>query len=223
MNYNTEQVIITYSIITGITDRKKILKTLSKSMVFKGLIQGSPALLYEGYVSNFLDIIEDLKGMKDCPEEVMKITEEMVDISERARYNKYAHRKICFRLPLRLKITISKILARKKLSKKEAKRIGRLACIEKIGYDFCMEHFDNSTFGWGMEERNIMGCFAGTSDKPDEEVKGGPIRLTSGPEGEWPYYAYCHVNMKTREVKFIKYKTPDGEIMMQGSTSKDET
>jgi hypothetical protein len=106
MNYNVENVIITYSIITGINDRKKIIETLKKSITFRSLVNGSPALLYEGYTSNFFDIIDELKAMKNCPEEVMKITHEMVNISNRARHKKYAHKKIQFRLPLRLRVML---------------------------------------------------------------------------------------------------------------------
>lgn len=94
MNHNVKNVIFTYSAITGNENRNKIVETLNRSDTFRNLQKGDKVLLYEGYTSNLLDIVEELKGMTDCPAEVHMITPEMVRVANRARRKKFGNRKL---------------------------------------------------------------------------------------------------------------------------------
>lgn len=88
------------------------------------------------------------------------------------------------------------------LTKKEAKRIGIRACIDKIGYNFCKNHEDNSTSACG-EVEGTMKCFVGVSDEPAPEcdiMKVDHLILTSGKD--WSYYANCNVDMYNGTIKF---------------------
>lgn len=89
VNYNVRNVIITYSIITGNEDIKYILKILSESSIFRSLQDGERTFIYEGYTSNLLDIMDELKMMKECPVEVYKITADMIRVVNRARRKRY--------------------------------------------------------------------------------------------------------------------------------------
>ena len=68
------------------------------------------------------------------------------------------------------------------LTFEEAKKIGIRACIDKIGYDFCLAHNDNSTSAYG-EVDGIAKCFVGVSEEPAQEYdieKVEYLILTSG-------------------------------------------
>ena len=91
----------------------------------------------------------------------------------------------------------------------EAKKKGIRACVDKIGYEFCKKHNDNSTSAYG-EVDGIMECFVGVSDEPTheynlEEVES--LKLTS--VNDWPYFANCDVDMRTGEITFGDCKIPD--------------
>ena len=94
MNHNVKNVVLTYSVITGNENRKKIMETLSKSETFKSLQKGDKVLLYEGYTANLLEIVDELKRRKDCPPEVLKVTPEMVRVVNRARRKGYGSRSL---------------------------------------------------------------------------------------------------------------------------------
>lgn len=87
MNYNTRNIIKTYSAITGNTDMNQIVRILSKSPVFIAVKKGNPVLMYEGYSANLFEIVDELKQQSDCPEDVRKITAENIAIVNRARRN----------------------------------------------------------------------------------------------------------------------------------------
>lgn len=87
MNYNTRNIIKTYSAITGNEDVNQIVRILSKSPVFMAVKKGNPVLMYEGYSANLLEIVDELKQQSDCPEDVKKITAENIAIVNRARRN----------------------------------------------------------------------------------------------------------------------------------------
>ena len=61
MNYNTRNIIKTYSAITGNTDVNQIIRILSKSPVFMAVKKGNSVLMYDGYSANLLEIVEELK------------------------------------------------------------------------------------------------------------------------------------------------------------------
>ena len=95
------------------------------------------------------------------------------------------------------------------LTFEEAKKIGIRACVDKIGYDFCRAHNDNSTSAYG-EVDGIVKCFVGVSEEPAQEYdieKVEYLILTSGKK--WPYYAHCYVDMATGEIEFGECRIPE--------------
>lgn len=95
------------------------------------------------------------------------------------------------------------------LTANEAKKIGIRACIDRLGYEFCKKHADNSTSAWGEDEKGIMNCFVGVSDMPApvcDITKVDELVLTSG--RKWPYAASCNVYMETGKVEFLELRTP---------------
>ena len=91
--HNINHVMALYSIVTGIEDSAKILNMLSKTETFQHLQKGDWILLYEGYISNFLEIVEELKRMEDCPKEILDITSSTIVMINRARMKKYSYRR----------------------------------------------------------------------------------------------------------------------------------
>ena len=94
------------------------------------------------------------------------------------------------------------------LTFEEAKKIGIRACVDKIGYEFCKAHNDNSTSAYG-EVRGKMECFVGVSDEPAPEYdinKVDYLILTS--KKDWPYYAHCDVDMSTGKIEYGECKIP---------------
>ena len=90
----------------------------------------------------------------------------------------------------------------------EAKKMGIRACIDKIGYNFCEKHKENSTSSYG-EVDGVMKCFVGVSDQPAQDYdieKVEYLILTSGKK--WPYYAHCTVNMANGEIAFGECRIP---------------
>ena len=95
------------------------------------------------------------------------------------------------------------------LTVEQAKKIGIRACIDKIGYEFCRKHNDNSTSSYG-EVDGIMKCFVGVSDQPAGEYdieKVDHLILTSGKK--WPYYAHCKVDMTSGVIEFGECRIPE--------------
>ena len=94
------------------------------------------------------------------------------------------------------------------LSKHEAKKIGIRACIDKLGYEFCRQHADNSVSAYG-EEDGIMNCFVGVSDEPAPDYDISKVdELILSPGNDWPYYASCNVTMKEGIIEFLECKIP---------------
>lgn len=95
------------------------------------------------------------------------------------------------------------------LTENEAKKIGIRACIDKIGYEFCKAHNDNSTSAYGVVD-DVMECFVGINDAPAHEYdieKVEYLILTS--KKDWPYFAHCDVDMTTGEITFGECKIPE--------------
>ena len=95
------------------------------------------------------------------------------------------------------------------LTRKEAKKIGIRACVDKIGYEFCKKHEDNGTSAYGLNNGK-MDCFVGVSDKPAGDCdieKVESLILTSGKK--WPYYAHCEVDMETGEIEYGECRIPE--------------
>lgn len=108
------------------------------------------------------------------------------------------------------------------LTEEQAKKIGIEACIDKLGYDFCMKYKDNAISAYGRAEGDKIECFVGVSDEPYVEPET-PC-LTS--HYRWPYAARCLVDLHTGEVEFIelrkKYSIESelGEALLKLSSGK---
>lgn len=98
------------------------------------------------------------------------------------------------------------------LATNEAKRIGIMACIDAIGYDFCIAHEDYSVSSCGVSDGK-MNCFVGVSDQPDPTVHMSldqleSYTLTDG--NNWPFYAFCDVDMESGKTVLGEVKKPEG-------------
>ncbi len=79
MNYNTREMIKLYSLCTGNTDQASIVKILRLSPIFSEVEKGdNDCLNYEGYQSNLLDIVRDIKEKMEYPSEIDVITPAMI-------------------------------------------------------------------------------------------------------------------------------------------------
>lgn len=95
------------------------------------------------------------------------------------------------------------------LTAEEAKKIGIRACVDKLGYEFCKKHADNSTSAWGEDEKGIMNCFVGVNTEPAPNYDINCVEqlvLTSG--RKWTYAARCNVYMDSGKVEFTECRVP---------------
>ena len=103
------------------------------------------------------------------------------------------------------------------LAADEAKKIGIRACIDAIGRKFYEKHGDNSVYSYGQND-GWMNCFVGVSDQPDPSPKYklsemSSFTLTDG--NNWPYYAFCDVDMESGKAVLGEVKSP--ELKLQES------
>lgn len=84
----------------------------------------------------------------------------------------------------------------------DAKKIGIRACMDKLGYDFCMKHRDNAVSAYGRAEGDKIECFVGVSD--EAYIEPETPCLTS--YYRWPFAARCLVDLNTGEVEFIEFR-----------------
>ena len=90
----------------------------------------------------------------------------------------------------------------------EAKNIGIKACIEKLGYDFCKKHADNSTSAYGVED-DLVNCFVGVSDEPEKSCDISEVdKLVLTSRDKWPYAARCYVSLSDGEIRFSEVRKP---------------
>lgn len=88
------------------------------------------------------------------------------------------------------------------MSSTEARKKGIRACMDKIGYEFCIKHQDGACVTYG-ENNGEMFCFVGIDDTAEDCVDSDVLTL-SNVKG-FPYSASCNVNMKSGEIKFLSY------------------
>lgn len=93
------------------------------------------------------------------------------------------------------------------LSYEEAKKIGTIACIEKLGRDFVKEHRDSACSAYGDREDHAF-CFVGVSTKPDRPWEGGPLILDDSPDAKFPYSASCDVAYEDGSITFLECSLP---------------
>jgi hypothetical protein len=89
------------------------------------------------------------------------------------------------------------------LTKEEARKKGIRACMEKIGWEFCLANEENSATAYG-EDGGEMFCFVGINNNPCKD-RNPDVLILSCCKG-FPYYASCFVNMDDGNIKFSKYR-----------------
>lgn len=95
------------------------------------------------------------------------------------------------------------------LSIAEARKIGVVACIKEIGYDFCKKHADNATSAYG-EDNGIVNCFVGVNNYPARKIDLAKIEVLrlSDRKNDWKYYAQCLVRRETGEIQITASRVP---------------
>lgn len=88
------------------------------------------------------------------------------------------------------------------LTETEARKKGIRACMEKIGFDFCMLNEENSATAYG-EDNGKMFCFVGINNNPKKN-SNPDILMLSDLKG-FPYYASCNVDMSDGNIEFLDY------------------
>lgn len=82
----------------------------------------------------------------------------------------------------------------------EARKKGVRACMEKIGYDFCIQNQSGACVTYGENTPGIMFCFVGIDDT-NRTAESNVLTLSS--VKGFPYSASCNVDMNSGEVQFL--------------------
>lgn len=85
----------------------------------------------------------------------------------------------------------------------EARKIGIKACMDKIGYDFCMSNKDNATTGY-TEEEGFVYCYVGVSDKSPDTLQAGLLFTAT----KFPFSASCNVRLVDGKIDFLECHLP---------------
>lgn len=93
------------------------------------------------------------------------------------------------------------------LSFEEAKKIGTVACIDKLGREFVKKYRDTACSAYGDEEDHAF-CFVGIDTEPDTPWDGGPLILDDAPDRRFPFSASCNVEYETGSVTFLECTLP---------------
>lgn len=88
------------------------------------------------------------------------------------------------------------------LTELEAKRKGIRACMEKIGFDFCMANEKNSATAYG-EDNGKMFCFVGINNNPKMD-RDNDILILSNVKG-FPYHSSCNVDMNDGSIEYLDF------------------
>jgi len=95
------------------------------------------------------------------------------------------------------------------LTVSEAKKIGRDACIEKIGRAFVEKHKENSVAAYGdFSDEGIVFCYIGVSDKPFTDTYSGSLILSEEKNRKMPYGASCNVHLEDGNIEFMECHLP---------------
>lgn len=89
------------------------------------------------------------------------------------------------------------------LTELEAKKIGIRACMEKIGFDFCIANEENSSTTYGVDNNGKMFCFVGIDNIPDDD-NDSEVLILSSVKG-FPYHSSCNVDMSDGEIEFLDF------------------
>lgn len=89
------------------------------------------------------------------------------------------------------------------LTATEARKKGIRACMDKIGFDFCMAHEENSATAYS-ENNGIMFCCVGINNNPKKD-RNPEILVLSSVKG-FPYHSSCNVNMSDGSIEFLDFE-----------------
>ena len=99
------------------------------------------------------------------------------------------------------------------LTVKEAKLIGRDACIEKLGRAFVEKYKDNSVAAYGdFSDEGIVFCYVGVSDKPFENKYSGSLVLSESQERKMPFGVSCNVQLEDGKIEYLECKLPSWSV-----------
>ena len=93
------------------------------------------------------------------------------------------------------------------LTFEEAKKVGTIACLEKLGKDFVRKYRETACSAYGDEEDHAF-CFVGVSTEPDTPWRGEPIILDDSPDRKFPFSASCNVSYADGAVTFLECVLP---------------
>lgn len=94
------------------------------------------------------------------------------------------------------------------LTKEEARKKGIRACMEKIGWGFCLANEENSATAYGGSGEVIF-CFVGINNNSRKGRNRDKI-ISSCYIG-FPYYAGCFVNINDGSINFCECRVYKGE------------
>ena len=97
------------------------------------------------------------------------------------------------------------------LTVKEAKVIGKDACIEKIGVGFYEKYRNSTTAAYGdFSEDGVVFCYIGVDDQPIETTPSEPLILSNKEHKKpIPFYASCNVVLESGEIVFLDCVLPN--------------
>jgi hypothetical protein len=88
------------------------------------------------------------------------------------------------------------------LTATEARKKGVRACMEKIGFEFCLANEENSATAYG-EDDGKMFCFVGINNNPRKD-RNRDVLILSSAKG-FPYHSSCNVDMNDGSVEYLDY------------------
>lgn len=92
------------------------------------------------------------------------------------------------------------------VDEESAKKIGRDACIEKLGYEFVKQHKENTVFACGLHDEEMF-CFVGVNN--EEFVSAKTENLVLDSTSQWQYRVSCFVSLKNGAVRFKECIVPE--------------
>lgn len=86
------------------------------------------------------------------------------------------------------------------LTEIDARKIGIKACMDKIGYDFCIQNQDKAATAYGKDGINMF-CFVGIDNNPNQTLDADTLTLSS--IKGFSYSASCNVNMENGDIEYL--------------------
>lgn len=98
------------------------------------------------------------------------------------------------------------------LTFEEAKRIGKNACIEKIGREFYEKYKAFSVTAYGdFNDEGVTFCYIGVDTQPPKENDSKTLILSDREKkNAFPFSASCNVHLSNGAVEFLECKLPEG-------------